>query len=216
MKAIERLLIWTALATFVLAACASGATGPSTSAATGLQDDFSSSSCRFGNLQAGSTRGYECVDGEFRAWIDNDQASYEYVTSPLGGSYGDVRIDVDTRIVSAEPYGGAVILCRGSDVTGDYYRFTLSPLNADITDVVEGEDQISRFKDLPAGLLKPDDWNHVRVDCLGNHLAMYLNGTLVLDRDLDEFAEGDVALGAGGSGSGFTDIHFDNLGVQKP
>jgi hypothetical protein len=197
-----------------LAACGGAATdAPST--AGPLQDDFSSATCPFGFLEAGSTQGYECVDGEFRAWIDNDQATYDFISAPGGESYEDVRIEVDARIVSAVPYGGVVVLCRGSQASGDYYSFTLSSGGVELTDTLDGEEQISRYKDLPAGVMQPD-WNHLRVDCIGNHLAIYVNGTLALDRDIDELAQGDVGLGAGGASEGQTEVRFDNLVVSQP
>jgi hypothetical protein len=201
--------------TLALAACG-GAGAPASPSGAALQDDFSSSGCLFGSLQAGSTQGYECSDGEFRAWIDNDQASYDFVTAPTSEAYGDVRIEVDARIVSAVPYGGAVIVCRGSQTAGDFYAFTLSPDGSlDISDYLDGEEQIARAGSLPDGTMQPE-WNHIRVDCTGNHLAFYVNGVLGLERDIDEFARGEVGLGAGGASEGMTEVRFDNLVVSTP
>src|SRR4030066_206872 len=107
MKPGSILWISAALAMTALAAC--GGAAPVTQASGApLQDDFSSAACLFGFLEAGSTQGYECVDGEFRAWIDNDQASYDFITSSSPAAYGDVRIEVDARIVSAVLFGGAL------------------------------------------------------------------------------------------------------------
>ena len=198
-----------------LAACG-GAGAPESPSGALLQDDFSSSSCVFGSLQAGTTQGYECTDGEFRAWIDNDQASYDFVTAPTSEAYGDVRIEVDARIVSAVPYGGAVVVCRGSQAAGDFYAFTLSSDGSvDISDYLDGEEQIAHFDTLPEGTVK-SDWNHLRVDCVGNHLAFYVNGVLGVERDIDEFARGEVGLGAGGASEGMTEVRFDNLMVSAP
>jgi hypothetical protein len=214
-KPSHRSLVLAALAAVALTACGKAAPTPS-AGASALQDDFSSSTCLFGSLEAGSTQGYGCVDGEFRAWIDNDQASYDFITASSPDAYGDVRIEVDARIISAVPYGGAVVVCRGSQTSGDFYAFTLSPDGSvDISDYLDGGEQIARAGTLPAGTMKPDT-NHLRVDCIGSHLAFYVNGVLGLERDLDELAQGEVGLGAGGSSNGFTEVRFDNLVVTQP
>ncbi len=204
------------VAAWLLAACGGKSPSPDTSGGAAVQDDFSSPTCLFGSLEAGSTQGYECVDGEFRAWIDNDQASYDFVTSPSPDSYGDVRIEVDARIVSAVPYGGAVVVCRGSQTSGNFYAFTLSPDGTvDVSDYLDGGEQIARSNSLPDGTLKAD-WNHLRVDCVGNHLAFYVNGVLGVESDIDEFAQGEFGLGAGGASEGTTEVRFDNLVVTRP
>ena len=217
MTALPCRLVATLMLTATLALAACGGAGPQPSpGGTSLRDDFSVASCRFGSLQAGSTKGYECADGEFRAWIDNDQQSYDFTTASTGDSYSDVRIEVDARIVSAVPYGGAVLLCRGSQESGNFYAFTLSPDGSmDISDYLDGGEQIARSGSLPEGTLQPD-WNHLRIDCIGNHLAFYVNGVLGLEREIDEIDQGDIALGAGGSSDGFTEVRFDNLAVTTP
>ena len=210
-----RLRMLLVVAPMVLAAC--GGAAPSTSASgPALQDDFSGASCLFGFLEAGSTQGYECVDGEFRAWIDNDQASYDFITSSSPDSYGDVRIEVDARIVSAVLYGGAFVVCRGSQTAGDFYAFVLSPDGTvTISDYLDGGERIARIGNLPEGTLKPD-WNRLRVDCIGDHLAFYVNGVLGVERDIDVLAQGEIGLGAGGASDGFTEVRFDNLTVLQP
>ena len=207
-------LLWSVLA-LVLAACGGAASATPASGAP-LQDDFSSTTCLFGFLEAGTTQGYECVNGEFRAWIDNDQASYDFISSSSPDSYGDVRIEVDARIVSAVLYGGAFVVCRGSQTAGDFYAFVLSPDGTvTISDYIDGEEQIARFNYLPEGTVQPD-WNHLRVDCIGDHLAFFVNGVLGVERDIDVLAQGEVGLGAGGASDGFTEVRFDNLTVLQP
>ena len=47
---------------------------------------------------------------------------------------------------------------------------------------------------------------------------MYLNGELVLDREIEgeAYGPGDIALGAGGGSEGLSDVYFDNLVVGAP
>jgi len=55
----------------------------------------------------------------------------------------------------------------------------------------------------------------MRVDCLGNQLALYLNEQLVLEREIEGEAlgPGNIALGAGGASEGLSDVYFDNLTI---
>ena len=127
-----------------------------------------------------------------------------------------MRIEVDAFIVSAVPYGGAMVVCRGSQTSGDFYAFTLSPDGSvDISDYLDGGEQIARAGNLPDGTMSTG-WNHLRIDCTGNHLAFYVNGTLGLERDIDELAQGEIGLGAGGASEGRTEVRFDNLVVLAP
>ncbi|TFH38015.1 MAG: DUF1080 domain-containing protein [Anaerolineales bacterium] len=217
MKSSQRKSLFSAAVCLLLAACGSKTSSPAPATGAGVQDDFSSAACLFGSMQAGASRGYECVDGEFRAWIDNDQDAYEFVTAPTGESYGDVRIEVDARFVSGEE-AGAYLLCRGSQLSGNFYYFRLGTDGlAEITDYLDGEEQIARLYPLPEGTIQPG-WNHLRADCIGKNLAFYLNGELVLERAIDGSAHetGDIGLGAGGGSLGFSDVRFDNLVVTQP
>jgi len=203
------------LSSIVLAACGTQAP-PAQGASSAREDDFSSGACFPGRLEVGATKGYECVDDEFRAWIDNDQEAYDFVTAPLGESYDDVRIEVDVRFESGDD-AGAYIVCRGSQLAGDYYYFRLGvDGSAEISDVLEGEEQIARMIALPEGAIGRD-WNRLRADCIGDTLSFYLNGELVLERQEESpYDSGDVGLGAGGGSGGFSAVRFDNLEVRKP
>ena len=58
--------------------------------------------------------------------------------------------------------------------------------------------------------------NHLRAECVGETLTLYVNGQLVAQvRDLD-FPVGDVGLFAGTYGAPGTDIRFDNFVVREP
>jgi len=210
-------LVVAALISALLVGCSGSDTGPAPAEGSGLQDDFSAGTCRFGSLQAGATQGYGCVDGEFRAWIDNDQESYDFVSASAGESYGDVRIEVDARFVSGED-AGAYLLCRGSQVGGAFYALRVGvDGSVEITDFLDGEEQIARLDSLPEGSILPGA-NRLRADCLGNDLALYVNGSLVLEREIEggAYSSGDMGLGAGGGSRGLSEVRFDNLIVSQP
>ena len=210
-------LIFIATAGLLLTACASSSPVVAQPSAAGLEQDFSGGTCPFGRMQAGSSRGFECADGEFRAWIDNNGEAYDFITAPLGERFTDVSIEVDARFVSGED-AGAYIVCRGSQLTGNFYYFRLGVDGAvEITDYLEGEEQIARMKLLPE-IVIASGWNHLRADCIGDTLSFYVNGELVLERTMegDVYESGDIGLGAGGGSLGFSEVRFDNLAITKP
>ncbi len=137
-RALFGVLLWLSLN-----AC--GGAPPTTTAAAPLVDDFTATECLFGSLEGTASRGYGCIDGEFRAWIDNDQEAYDFVSASAGESYGDVSIEVDVRFVSGED-AGAYLFCRGGEHTGDFYAFRVGVDGiVEITDYLGGEEQIARL-----------------------------------------------------------------------
>jgi len=199
----------------LLAAC--GGEAPLPQAAQGFQDDFAQEFCRFGSMEGSTSRGYGCVDGEFRAWIDNDEEPYAFVAASAQESLGDVRIEADVRFAEGAE-AGAYLLCRGGTESGSFYAFKLgADGTVEIADYLENEEQIVRMNTTPEGTLRTG-WNRMRVDCLGNQLALYLNEQLVLEREIEGEAlgPGNIALGAGGASEGLSDVYFDNLTIGAP
>ena len=199
----------------ILAGC--GGTGPAAPQVSALEDDFSGAACRFGSLEGTSSFGYDCADGEFRAWIDNDEASYDFIAASAGASYEDVVVEVDARFVSGKD-AGVYLVCRGSQVSGNFYALRVGrDGNAEITDYLDGEEQLARLATLAEGSILAGA-NHLRADCIGNELRLYLNGKLVLEREIEGGAHGpgDVGLGAGGGAEGMSEVRFDNLLIRQP
>jgi len=205
------------LGTAMLALAACGGGESSEPQAAPVQDDFSAEVCRFGYLEGTTTKGYGCADGEFRAWIDNDQELYDFIAASAGESYGDVSIEVDARFVSGDD-AGVYLLCRGSQLSGDFYAFRVGvDGSVEITDYLDGEEQVARLASLPEGSLLPGA-NRLRADCIGNNLSLFVNGNLVLERAIEggAYGQGDIGLGAGGASSGLSEVRFDNLAVSQP
>lgn len=204
-----------ALLSLMLAAC--GGEAPAPPSAQGFQDGFAQEFCRFGSMEGSTSRGYGCVDGEFRAWIDNDEEPYAFVVASAQEPFGDVRIEADVRFAEGAE-AGAYLLCRGGPESGSFYAFKLGADGyLEIADYLDNEEQIVRMNSLPQGALLPG-WNRVRADCLGSKLSFYLNGNLVLEREIEGEAlgPGGIALGAGGASEDLSDVYFDNLAVNVP
>jgi len=65
-------------------------------------------------------------------------------------------------------------------------------------------------------ILKGDATNHLRADCIGSKLSLYVNGEFLAQSEDSEFTSGDVGVMAGTLESPGTDIRFDNFVVSKP
>ena len=136
-----------ALLSLLLNAC--GSEAPSPPSAQDIQDDFSQEFCRFGSMGGSTSRGYGCIDGEFRAWIDNDEAPYDFIAASAGESMGDVRLEVDVRFAQ-DAEGGAYLICRGSQAGGSFYLLRLAAEGwVEITDFLDGEEQTAHMIDSP-------------------------------------------------------------------
>jgi hypothetical protein len=58
--------------------------------------------------------------------------------------------------------------------------------------------------------------NHIRFDCVGSTLTLYVNSTQIAQQTDTEYTEGNVGLLAGTFDTVGTDILFDNFVVFKP
>jgi len=204
-----------ALVSIMLTAC--GGEAPVPPSAHGFQDDFAQEFCRFGSMDGSTSRGYGCVDGGFRAWIDNDEEPYAFVAASSQEQFDDVRIEADVHFAEGAE-AGAYLLCRGGPGSGSFYAFRLGADGyLEIADYLENEEQIVRMNSVPQGALLPG-WNRVRADCIGGQLSFYLNGDLVLEREIkgEVLGPGGIAVGAGGASEGSSDVYFDNLAVSVP
>ena len=130
----------------------------------------------------------------------------------------DVQIEVDaTRLGGPEDnvYG---VLCRYRDLR-NYYFFLVSS---------DGYSGIGVYKDgrrklltdeslLPSEAVNRGDIpNHIRADCNGYQLRLFVNGILVAETQAAEFPSGDVGLIAGSHDLPGTEIIFDNFTVLQP
>jgi len=75
---------------------------------------------------------------------------------------------------------------------------------------------ISSDKLQPSDAIKPTSTNHIRADCIGSKLTLYVNGTQAATATDNEYTGGDIGLLAGTFSTPGTDIHFDNFIVTKP
>lgn len=107
------------------------------------------------------------------------------------------------------------VVCRFTD-SKNYYRFVVGR---------DGYYNIGKrlqgtFVDLGSGSkpesYKKDAINQVRASCIGNVLALFLNGTKLLEVTDYSFTVGKIGLVVGTRNDKKTVIYFDNYAVAKP
>jgi len=179
-----------------------------------FHDDFSDPASGWDrvNTDEGAT---DYADGKYRIFVDRPQ--YDYWANP-GMSFGDVRIEVDATKVGGPDDNDFGLLCRYQD-TRNFYAFLVgSDGYFAILKYVDGDSE-----SLGTDGMAPTDavflgaaTNHLRVDCIGQTLSLYVNGELV-HRVVDgEYTSGDVGLIAGTFDEPGVDIHFDDFVIYEP
>ena len=75
-----------------------------------------------------------------------------------------------------------------------------------------GQEEEKRFREMAGNSFKPDDWNQLRIRCEGDHIRIWVNGTLTADVHDKTFAKGAVALQHHGKGG----VHrFRNIRLKQ-
>lgn len=203
-----------------------------------FSDDFSDRNSgwdRYSDM--GGITDYE--NGIYRIYVS--EANWDYWANP-GKSFTDVRVEVDATQAGGPDDNDIGIICRYKNVD-DFYlvNITSASFSGENKTVVDEMDHFYFFLISSDGyyaigksvgdeivyigqdtMLPSDDinillvTNHIRADCIGSELSLYVNGKLLASVTDNNFASGDVGLMAGTYDTPGTDIHFDNFVVYDP
>jgi len=156
--------------------------------------------------------GVDYGDGFFRIWLDEVQADY---WSTSGHNFADVRVSASTFKAGGPDDNDFGVVCRFQD-DDNFYAFLISSDGyAGILKMEDGERTMLEQE----GMLSADAisqgaaTNEVTAVCVGDHLALHVNGELVTDVHDGAFSSGDVGLIAGTFEEGGVEIHFDDFFV---
>jgi len=132
----------------------------------------------------------------------------------------DIRIEVDASMSFGPNNNAFGVICRYQDPDNFYYFYTSSDGYAGIGRKQNGQHSIISSSD--GKLMKIDNintgaaTNHLRADCVGSSLTLYVNGTQVATTKDSAFPGGNVGLIARTYDTGGADILFNNFYVYKP
>ncbi len=178
-------------------------------------DDFTDTNKKW-NQVTGASGSTDYYNGAYRITVS--VPAQEAWANPWNQSFTDTRSEVDTAPNGGPDDNDFGIICRyvnaqqfyfGAISSDGYYgimKMTASGIVQLGETAMKESDRVSHG---PAV-------NHLRFDCIGSTLSLYVNGFL-LDQQTDvEYASGNVGLLAGTFATPGTDILFDNFYVFKP
>lgn len=185
-----------------------------------FQDDFSSpTSGWYRDRDQDGLSDYE--QGSYR--IQVLQPNFDFWGNP-GLNFTDTRIEVITTKLGGPEANNFGVICRyqnpGQDGRFNFYYFIIGS---------DGYFGIGKFTNSASSLIGMASLqfteaihrgdgavNLIRVDCVGNMLALYVNDLVLATVQDSSYQAGDVGLIAGTFDQPGTDVLFDNFIVRKP
>jgi hypothetical protein len=157
--------------------------------------------------------------------MDYDGGGYRFLVNDLNTNfwstphknYADVRLEVDTGKLAGPDENRIGLICR---YTGeDYYFFLISSdgyygigIFTGGQATLLGQSEMQASTSINKGLAI----NHLRADCAGDKLALYVNGLEAASVQDASLKSGDIGMLAGTFGQPGVDVIFDNFVVLKP
>lgn len=179
-----------------------------------FKDDFSDPESGWNRIT--TTQGQtDYADGVYRIFVNEPDLD---IWSTPGKSFKDMRIEVDALKVGGERDNRFGIICRAEDLNS-FYTFVISSDGYyGIGKIQSQEYRLIGMQALQpsSAILKGSALNHLRADCIGDTLTLYVNGQKLAEVRDSDFTSGDAGLIAGTYTTSGVDIRFDNFFVYQP
>ena len=179
-----------------------------------FQDDFSRPSSGWDRYQD-ETYAADYQDGAYRLHILRPNTD---AWANPGLDFGDVRIEVDATKIGGSDDNIFGVLCRYQDPSNFYYLLVSSDGFTGIGVYKDGRRLLLTDESLLPSpvVIRGSVTNHIRADCIGRRLKLYVNGQSVAEASAAEWQRGDVGLIAGSYDMAGAEILFDNFSVLQP
>jgi hypothetical protein len=182
-----------------------------------FHDDFSNPSSGWDQTTTsdGST---DYANGGYRILVNT--VNLVMWANPNQTFQNDVRIEVDATKSAGPDTNGFGIICRYSD-TDNFYKFIITSdgyagiskiSNGDVTVISSPDGKIQTVNNINKGAAS----NHIRADCIGNTLTLYVNGNQVATASVSSSSGGDAGLFAQTYDTGGVDILFHDFALTAP
>jgi len=182
-----------------------------------FHDDFSNPSSGWDQttVSDGST---DYANGGYRILVNTVNLSMW--ANPGQNFQNDVRIEVDATKSAGPDNNGFGVICRYTDkdnfykfvVTNDGYAGISQVSNGNVTVISSPDGKIQTVNNINKGAAS----NHIRADCIGNTLTLYVNGNQVATASVSSSSGGDAGLFAQTYDTGGVDILFHDFAVTAP
>jgi hypothetical protein len=179
-----------------------------------FQDDFSDTGSGWDRTtnENGAT---DYQDGGYHIYVAPE--FYSLWANP-GRDFTDVRVEVVGHKISGVDDNEYGVICRYVDV-GNFYAASVSSDGFyAIIRLLDGSFEYLGMEAMQTSdaVNQGSDSNHIRLDCVGSTLTLYVNSTQVATATDSSFSSGDVGLYAGTFNSPDIDILFDDFVVYRP
>jgi hypothetical protein len=179
-----------------------------------FKDDFSSPNSGWNRVTAPKGES-NYADGMYRIFVNEPNID---IWSLAGRDLADVRIEVDAYKMGGDRNNRFGIICRAAS-PAQFYTLVVSSDGYYGIGMIDG----NNYRLIGMDALQPTDaihqgsaLNHIRADCVGDTLTLYINGVKVVSVQDKQLASGDVGVIAGTYDAPGTDIRFDDFTVYKP
>jgi hypothetical protein len=215
----NRLLILLTSLIVLSLACSKTATTPAPqdlnapSGSVLFQDDFAQPITGWDRFMAAEgTIDYDA--GGYRLLVNSPETNF---WSTPHKNFADTRLEVDAGKLGGPDENRIGLICRFTGT--DYYFFMITSdgyygigIFSGDKAVLLGQSEMQANSNIKTGLAV----NHLRADCVGNTLTLYVNGFQVASVQDVTLKTGDIGLLAGTFAQPGVDIVFDNFVALKP
>jgi hypothetical protein len=180
-----------------------------------FQDDFSNTSSGWDKQRSTSEGMTDYENGQYRIQVLTAKTR---VWANPHLSFTDVYIDADAVRQGGPEDNDFGVICRYRDEDNFYYMVIASDGYYGIVKVKDGDATLlgSERMGSSESIQSGNTSNHIRAECVGSTLTLYVNGQKLDSQQDAEFASGDVGLIASTYEEIGTDVLFDNFTVTKP
>jgi len=135
-----------------------------------------------------------------------------------GLEFTDVQVEVDVIKIDGPDHDDFGVVCRARDEQNFYFLSISSDGYFGIGKVRNGILQLIGMQDMPPSedIIQGQQSNHLRADCIGEFLSLYVNGIHLVTVQDSEFTSGDVGLFAGTFDNPGTSVRFNKFSVLMP
>jgi hypothetical protein len=180
-----------------------------------FSDDFSDPESGWDSIdQADFYTDY--FNNAYRITVNSDMS--DSWANPDDNVFGDVSIEVDATKNGGPDDNDFGVICRYQNTEQFYYAVISSDGYYGITKVTSASsDLIGRDSlEFSEAINQGTATNHIRLDCIGDVLTLYVNGQQIDQQTDSDYTTGNVGLIAGTYDTVGTDILFDNFFVYQP
>jgi hypothetical protein len=180
-----------------------------------FQDDFSNPASGWVRSKDENIGNLDYLMGGYQISINQ---SNTILWSGPGLDFTDVQIEVDVSKIDGPDHDDFGVVCRASDKTNFYLLGISSDGYYGIGKVRNGILQLIGMKDMPPSdnIIQGQRTNHLRADCIGELLSLYVNGIHLVTVQDSQFTSGDVGVFAGTFDDPGTSVRFHKFSVLMP